>query len=356
VAQGALQIDRPADGRTLTLTYRPPVEGLPRAGVDLAQTYQHFADREVAHYSPSYAEICRGIAADRPVLDLIAALPLDKRQPNLLLAAVRWLGGPVSSYAAFRAYVLAQWTDVAAVVLVRRTQTNEVGRCATLMPVLAALPGPLALIEVGASAGLNLYPDRYQYRYGDRPAVGPHSSVCLTVETAGPVPAIAALPTVVWRAGIDLNPLDVADADDMRWLESLVWPEQADRAARLRAAIAIARTDPALLVRGDLNDRIGELAAQAPAGATVVVFHTAVLAYVDQAGRDSFAALMASLPVRWISNETPLTFPGIAASAPPPPMERELTLLALDGVPLAYATPHGQHLSWFAASPDRAGG
>lgn len=314
--------------------------------MNLAQTYQYFAEREVAHYSPSYAEICRGIADDPPLLDLICGLPLDKRQPNLLLAAVRWLGGPVSSYAAFRAFVLAQWTDVAAVVLVRRTQTNEVGRCGTLLPVLASLPGPLALIEVGASAGLNLYPDRYQYRYGDRPAVGPSSPVSLTIQTSGPVPSIPALPTVVWRAGIDLNPLDVADADDMRWLESLVWPEQTDRAERLRSAISIARADPPLLIGGDLNERISSLVAQAPSDATVVVFHTAVLAYVDPSGRDTFASLMDALPVRWISNETPLTFPSIAASAPPPALERELTLLALDGVPLAYATPHGQYLSW----------
>lgn len=324
------------------------VEGLPRAGVDLAETYQHFAAREVAHYSPSYAEICFGIADDPEVLGLVAALPLDKRQPNLLLAAVRWLGGPVSSYDAFRSFVLAQWTDVAAVMLTRRTQTNEAGRCGTLLPVLAALPGPLALIEVGASAGLCLYPDRYEYRYGDRPPVGPSSAVSLAIETAGPVPPIAGVPSVVWRAGADLNPLDVTDAGDMRWLESLVWPEQADRLARLRAAVAIARTDPPLLARGDLNERIADLVSQAPSDATVVVFHTAVLAYVDPPGREKFAAQMASLPVRWISNETPLTFPSIAAQAPDPPLDRELTLLALDGVPLAYATPHGQILSWFA--------
>jgi hypothetical protein len=322
------------------------VEGLPRAGVDLALTYRHFAEREVGYYSPSYAEICRGIADDPPVLDRLLSLPLDKRQPNLLLAAVRWLGGPVSSYDAFRSFVLADWTSVAAAMVERRTQTNEVGRCGTLLPVLASLPGPLALIEVGASAGLNLYPDLFQYRYGSGPLLGEPSGVVLSVETHGPVPRVASLPDVVWRAGIDLNPLEVSSADDMRWLESLVWPEQTERAARLRAAIAIAAADPPLLVRGDLNDQVASLVAQAPSDATVVVFHTAVLAYVDPEGRSRFAALMGSLPVRWISNETPLTFPSIAALAPPPPMERELTLLALDGVPLAYATPHGQYLSW----------
>jgi hypothetical protein len=322
------------------------VEGLPRTGVDLSDTYRHFAEREVGHYSPSYAEICRGIADDPALLDLLVSLPLDKRQPNLLLAAVRWLGGPVTSYDAFRSFVLPQWTSVAAVMVDRRTQTNEVGRCGTILPVLASLPGPLALIEVGASAGLNLYPDRFQYHYGTLPAVGPASPVSLSIAVDGPVPAITSMPQVVWRAGVDLNPLDVASADDMRWLESLVWPEQTDRAARLRAAIGIAQPDPPLLVRGDLNEQITSLVGRAPAGTTVVVFHTAVLASVDAPGRSTFAELMGSLPVRWISNETPHTFPSIAALAPAPPVERELTLLALDGRPLAYATPHGQALWW----------
>lgn len=327
---------------------------MPRAGVDLADTYRYFADREVSHYSPSYAALCHAIADDPAVLALISALPIGKQQPNLILGAVRWLGGPVSSYAAFRDFVLTQWTDVSSAASTRRTQTNEVGRCATLLPVLASLAAstgrPLALIEVGASAGLCLYPDCYEYRYGTSSVVGPAAAVTppvsLSVECSGPVPVPAGLPPVVWRAGVDLNPLDVTDPDDVRWLESLVWPEQTDRLARLRSAVALIRRDPPRLVRGDLNDCVASLVASAPSDACVVVFHTAVLAYLDPADRARFAATMASLPARWISNESPTTFPSFAALAPPPPLARQMTLLALDGRPLAYATPHGQYLAW----------
>ena len=70
--------------------------------------------------------------------------------------------------AAFRDFTLAHWPAIEAEVRTRATQTNEAGRCAVLLPVLAALPQPLALLEVGASAGLCLYPDRYAYRYGDQ--------------------------------------------------------------------------------------------------------------------------------------------------------------------------------------------
>ena len=104
----------------------------------------------------------------------------------------------------------------------RATQTNEAGRCAVLLPVLAALPQPLALLEVGASAGLCLYPDRYAYRYGDQ-VLGAGEPVldCAATGVAPP----PARPEVVWRAGLDLNPLDVTDPADVAWLDALIWPE-----------------------------------------------------------------------------------------------------------------------------------
>jgi hypothetical protein len=82
----------------------------------------------------------------------------------------------------------------------------------------------------------------------------------------------AGLPEVVWRAGLDLNPLDVTDAADLDWLEALTWPEHTHRRARLRAAAAIAAAEPPVLVPGDQVDDLPALAAQAPAGATLLVF------------------------------------------------------------------------------------
>ena len=183
---------------------------------------------------------------------------------------MRLLGGPVEDPAAFHDYAVANWPAIEAQMRTRATQTNEAGRCAMLLPVLAALPQPLALLEVGASAGLCLYPDRYAYRYGDH-RIGAGSPV-LDCAATGMAPP-AAVPEVVWRAGLDLNPLDVTDPADMAWLEALIWPEHAHRRARLRAAAAVAAADPPLLVRGDLVDDLPALAARAPADATLVVFH-----------------------------------------------------------------------------------
>ncbi len=206
------------------------------------ELYREFADNQTAE-SPCFHAWAEGVADDAEVLARIATLPGLKRQPNLVFTAARWHGAAVGPYDGLRQVLLERWPDVEATVLSRATQTNEVGRCATLLPVLASLPGPLALLEVGCSAGLCLLPDRYSYRYtGSRgsvaidPVDGP-SPVVIECLLEGDVPLPGRLPEVVWRGGLDLNPLDVHDDDAMRWLQMLVWPEHEDRRARLAAAV-----------------------------------------------------------------------------------------------------------------------
>jgi hypothetical protein len=228
-------------------------------------------------------------------------------------------------------------------MLSRATQTNEIGRCALLLPVLAALPQPLALLEVGTSAGLNLYPDRYAYRYGNhRLGSGPPELDCALTGAHPP----AARPEVVWRAGLDLNPLDVTDPADVAWLDALLWPEHAHRRERLRAATRIAAAEPPLLVRGDLVDDLPALARRAPSDATLVVLHTSVLYQVPAARRRAFTDLVCALPAHWIAVENPTVLP--YDDLPAPPDETLHNILALDGRPLAWARPHGQGLTWFA--------
>ncbi|RAG83504.1 DUF2332 domain-containing protein [Streptacidiphilus pinicola] len=321
---------------------------------ETAEAYRVFGTVHTKGHSPAYERVGVAVADSAELLERLVALPPVKRQPNLLLAAVRYLDGPVDSGEAFVGWALAHWEQVRAVILAHATQTNEAGRCATLLPLLAALPQPLALIEVGASAGLCLYPDRYRYRYDDTPAFGAaESPVTAVCATTGPVPFPAPdrMPQVVSRAGVDLNPLDPADADDARWLESLVWPGQQTRLDRLRAALTVARTEPepARIVRGDLNERIAELVAGAPKGATPVVFHTAVLCYLPPEARRAFTTAMRELPCRWISNEAPDVLPEIDARLPcPAPTDRGVNILALDGEPVAFTGPHGERLDWFA--------
>ncbi|MDA2811791.1 DUF2332 domain-containing protein [Nocardiopsis sp. RSe5-2] len=310
--------------------------------------YRWFAHHEARATSPTYSVLADGIADDQDLLALIERLPLPKRQPNLLLAAVRLHGGPIDGYPAFRAWLLDHWDRVEATMRCRSTQTNEPARCAVLLPLLAALPQPLALIEVGASAGLCLHPDRYRYSYDAAPPIGaPGARPLLECATSGRVPVPDEVPRVAWRAGIDLNPLDPSDPDDVRWLECLVWPGRHDRLERLRAALETASLHPAPVIQGDLTQALASLLQQVPDGATPVVFHSAVLPYLAEDKRREFVALVQDGPCHWISNESPAALPDVRRALPSTaPFRTGDFVVALDGRPKAVAAPHGQYLKW----------
>lgn len=296
--------------------------------------------------SDTYFEWASAISEDPGLSRLIATLPEAKAQPNLVFAAARHLGAPVGPYPPFRAWLRENWAGVLSVVSVRATQTNEAARCAVLLPVLSRIEGPLALVEAGTSAGLCLYPDRYSYRYevdgrtiSLDPESGPSAVQIPCAIDSGGLPA--RLPCVAWRAGADLDPIDPADDDQIAWLETLVWPEHTARRHRLRAAAKIVSDDPPHLMQGDISRAIPELLDLAPSGATLVVFHSAVLAYLSSDGRQRFAKqMLARDDVTWISNEAPGVFPFITDQ-----VERSVggrTILAVDGKPVALVGPHGQ--------------
>ncbi|MCA8908431.1 MAG: DUF2332 domain-containing protein [Rhodospirillaceae bacterium] len=331
----------------------PEPQGMFREGSDveihtaISERYRRFA-KEADGSSELYVRLSCAVAEDAGLLAFLAALPDERRQPNLFFAAVRWVAGVPADGAELRHAVARHGEAIAAVMASRTTQTNEPARCAVLLPVLARLPGPLALIEVGASAGLCLLPDRCGYRYGARllaPPTPESPVFACTANAATPVPA--ALPQVVWRAGLDLNPLDAGSADARAWLETLVWPGQEGRAARLRAALAVAAADPPRVETGDLLSDLEGLAAEAPAGATIVVYHTAVLAYVRAPeDRRRFAEAVSRSGAVWICNEAPTVMPDLAAQAPPPAHANRF-LLSVDGRPVAWTHPHGQAIDWF---------
>lgn len=322
-----------------------------------SQWYDSFSRLEARGQSALYEEWATGVSTDSALLALLDQVPLPRRQPNLLFAVSRLLGAPERAYPQWRQWVESNWPDVRAEMLRRSTQTNEARRCAALVVALARIeaqtPGPIALLEVGASAGLCLFPDRYSYHFTGSetvrldPADG-ESPVLIECAVDNRVPLPAALPTIVWRAGIDLNPLDVRDADDRNWLETLIWPEQHDRRSRLAAAMHIVAEAPPHIIQGDAVDSLAALAARAPADATLVIVSMGVLVYLDPADRARFAAEVAALDARWISNEGMRVLDGVSAALPPAPPNALPFVLAVDGHPLAWSAPHGQSLEWIA--------
>ena len=324
------------------------------AAEDFAKTvhwYERFAEHEAHGRSALFEEWAYGVAADTEVLDRLTELPRPKRQPNLLFACARLLGCPLAPYAQWRDWLLANWAAVAAEMRVRGTQTNEPRRCAVLLPLLAQIEGPIALLEVGASAGLCLFPDRYSYSYDGRridPSDGP-STVLLECATTGNPPIPSALPEIVWRAGLDLNPLNLNNADDTNWLETLIWPEQHERRARIRAAMEIVRASPPRIVRGDAVEDLPALVAEAPTNASLVIVSSAAIVYLMPEPRERFIDYVSSLEATWISNEGPGIVPAAAAALDgrESPVLGQM-LLALDEVPKAFAGPHGDRLDWLS--------
>lgn len=313
----------------------------------IADLYEWFAD-ETAGSSPAWERLCRWIARTPRIQERLDTLPGRKRQPNVFLGALRYLDGPIEPGDELLDWLDAHWDDVVQVALTRETQTNEPGRCADLAPVIAGLGDRIALIEVGMSAGLCLFPDLYGYRWRDADAVieaGPDDVTVIDCRVSGTPRFEYAVPQVVWRGGIDLNPLDPADSDDAKWLRSLVWPGQTGREQRLAATLRATAGLSVTRVQGDAIDELPALVAQAPDDATVVVIHTAVLAYFERDRRAEFERMIGELPVRWISNEGERVMPSMRDKIAPWTQEPSF-VMALDGEPIARTGPHGQFLHW----------
>ncbi|MGH0001164.1 DUF2332 domain-containing protein [Pseudovibrio ascidiaceicola] len=313
--------------------------------------YLGFAFHEAKDNSPIYEEWATHVASSPIFHDFLMALPEAKQQPNLLFAAIRWVTGRVPEVVELDETLKLHGTAIKHEMMNRSTQTNESGRCATLLPLLARLPQPLSLIEVGASAGLCLLPDHYAYDYNNSahtlaPGTNTSDTPVLHCQVTGNVPLPTKLPEVHWRAGLDLNPLNLQDEDTAAWLQTLVWPGQEDRLHRLQKATAVAKQRKIQLVKGDLLADLPALLEQVPTGTTPVVFHSAVLVYTrDMSKREAFVDLMLNSNAHWISNEAPGVLPQLADKVSSPRPSGRF-LLCENGQPRAWTGPHGQSIDW----------
>ena len=314
--------------------------------------FERFARGE-GRESALYSEWAMGFASDTELCELLSQLAPAKRQPALVLASVRFAGIPELPFDQVREQIVAEWESVAAVIADHATQTNDPRRASLIVAGLQRVHGPVALIEVGCSAGFGLMLDRYSYRWsapGRTISVDPASGVSpvvLECAVSGWGANRPRLPQIVWREGIDVNPLDVRTEADSVWLEALVWPEQSDRLQLVRAASDIVRSDPPALVAADAVDEVRaavQRARQAFPDVTVVVSSPAVLVYLSPERRQEFATLMAELDVTWVSVDGVGVLPGLAESAADSGLDGDF-VLSLDGVPIAAVDPLGRSMT-----------
>jgi hypothetical protein len=192
-----------------------------------------------------------------------------------------------SAYPLFREFVQKHQEELEALLPGARLQTNEATRCANVLPAffLAYQRGgckPLNMIEIGSSAGLNLRWELFRYQYGGKlltedivlgERVSPVSLYC-TVE--GPLPPLpeTGFPRVASCQGIDVQPRDIFNEQDMRWVRAAIWPEELRRHEILTSAIRLAQQTPMLLHQGDTCDLLPRLLTTIPDEQTAVIWHS----------------------------------------------------------------------------------
>ena len=347
---------------------------------ELSRQWEVFAERECRGYSSLYESICRSVAVDDDLLALVESGPRSARQPNVLLAAVHYLllGGadhPLAEVYAgtsrtdpapqFRDFCLTHRDAVLALLATRHTQTNECGRSAAIVPALMwvarQLGEPLALVDVGASAGLNLLCDQYRIDYGAAGAIGPPDSpVRIDCRVLGGSPPIAARPPeLAARLGLDREPLDVDDPDATRWLLACVWPDTG-RLDRTAAAIAMARARKPVVIEGDAVADLAAVLERLPVHAVPCITTTWSFAYLSLEQREAFIEQLTRCsehrPLAWISAEGPGVVDRIELGEPPdhdPTTPSVLGVVVFEGrrsrpTMLAWVHPHGRWIDWRA--------
>ncbi|MGH3133414.1 MAG: DUF2332 domain-containing protein [Gaiellaceae bacterium] len=275
----------------------------------------------VEDVAPDTAALYRRCAVDPCALSLISPKPTWDA-PHRLLAAVRWLvlAGEIEDFetapdpwSSFRAVLGERGGWVARFVRERPVQTNEVQRCWALVPIfltVARLTGrPLDLVELGASAGLNLLWDRYRYRYEAGTWGDPAAPLELAGSERQAVPSflLEAEVEVRGRRGIDLDPVDVTTEGGLRLLYTFVRDE--GYRTRLRLAADVLRADPPEVMRGDYLDLLPGLLRERSDAALTVVYQTLSTVYLSDEQRAKLRTIVDAAgeagPLAWISTPTP---------------------------------------------------
>lgn len=341
---------------------------------NVGESFRHYATTIYSGRSQLYVNLAMRVAEDNDLLKIAAQAQEKNALPNLFFAAVHYLllRGEKHQLAAFypslndstrrydyvypyfRSFVLEHQLEIRDLIATRSVQTNEVARCAILVPAFELVSrevrgGPIAMIEIGSSAGLTLLWNQYHYRYDGNLQCGPSSSpVQIECELRGSLkpPIPDEFPEIIWSRGVDLNPLDLNDPDSVLWLKALIWPEHQKRTQQLEKAVEIARKKPPMVIGGDALGLLPELVDQVEDDVPLCVYHSFTLSLANKTPREKLESILTTASKKrdlyWISfewakgTETPLL--ELSVFERMKKIERKL----------ARAQAHGEWLEWLS--------
>ncbi|WP_369903327.1 DUF2332 domain-containing protein [Bacillus manliponensis] len=270
----------------------------------IATLFYNFSVRECKGSSELYEHLALKVSEDETLLQLASYSKPGQPVPNLLFGTVHYLllkghDHPLNRYYEsvtenakknmndafehFKDFCEIHRSEIITMLQTKLVQTNEVRRCAYLYPsfcyIYNKVKRPLALIEIGTSAGLQLFWDEYHYSYGTEEMYGnKDGNVHLQSEVKGEeMPSLSQTsPPVIERIGLDLHVNDLRDEEDYFWLRSLIWPEHKERLQLFDRAAAHVKDKEFTLVEGDGVALLPEVAKHISKEAAICIFHTHV--------------------------------------------------------------------------------
>jgi hypothetical protein len=342
--------------------------------MDKIDYWTFFADDARRTGSLLYSRISAGIGQDDELKALSARARVGQPHANMILGAVHFLllhgsdhplrrfyatlGGTASSetedpFPPFRDFVATNRGAIQALIETRVTNTNEIGRSALLHPgfrtITSEAQNPLSLMEIGPSAGLNLIWDSYGVRYhrDGTLAASVNDSAPLSIDSelrGTKIPPCGATPQISARVGLELNPVDLSDADDRDWLRALIWPDQVARLQRLDRAIELFMTRRPVIKAGDALTLLPDALADIPSDVSPCIYHTIAIYQFSREMKNALEDLLTVAGLRRPVWRLSFEYDG------------QLYILSAirysDGLReekrLASAHPHGTWLEWLA--------
>lgn len=305
----------------------------------MSQWFNRFAEQTSG--SPMYCFLSKEISKSVELLNLACKSDVSQPAPNLFLAAVNYLvtknpteelakyypnlGGSFEAsqkmFTVFASFCKKYENQIINLIKARLVQTNEVQRCALLLPglsVVSKLAGSpkIALIDVGASGGLNLLMDQAYVKYSNGMQTGPmNSSLQLECELKGAtLHGFKNVVRIASRIGIDLNPVDLLNPNEREWAMALLWPDQPERLKRFKTALQLLSNTKILLHEGNANAVLPNVFTKIPHDQQICVMHSFTLNQFSESDRKNFDHIleMASvnrsiwrMSLEWIGTENP---------------------------------------------------